>query len=115
MLGLSTRRSAGAPAKCLACARQATVPRRLSSPSWIASKDFHASPSQAAFRPTWMPMRVKTPWVEALTKSRENAQSGQASSTPSAKPDLTPKRMSDSFYSAVRNLHPTRMVGMPSV
>jgi acyl-coenzyme A thioesterase 9 len=45
-------------------------------------------------------MRVKTPWIEALTKSREDAQSGQ---TPRAqgKPDLTPKKMSDSYYSAV--------------
>ncbi|KAH8428755.1 putative acyl-CoA thioester hydrolase [Aspergillus melleus] len=101
MLGL-TRRSAVTPAKCLASARTATVSRsRVTSPSWIAAKDFHSSQSQAAFRPTWMPMRVKTPWVEALTKSRENAQSGQASSTPLAKPDLTPKKMSDSFYSAI--------------
>jgi acyl-coenzyme A thioesterase 9 len=45
-------------------------------------------------------MRVKTPWIEALTKSRGDAQSGQ---TPRAqgKPDLTPKKMSDSYYSAV--------------
>jgi acyl-coenzyme A thioesterase 9 len=45
-------------------------------------------------------MRVKTPWIEALTKSREDAHSSQ---TPRAqgKPDLTPKKMSDSYYSAV--------------
>jgi acyl-coenzyme A thioesterase 9 len=45
-------------------------------------------------------MRVKTPWIEALTKSREDAQSSQ---TPRAqgKPDLTPKKMSDSYYSAI--------------
>jgi acyl-coenzyme A thioesterase 9 len=45
-------------------------------------------------------MRVKTPWIEALTKSREDAQSGQTPRT-QGKPDLTPKRMSDSYYSAV--------------
>ncbi|PLB54424.1 putative acyl-CoA thioester hydrolase [Aspergillus steynii IBT 23096] len=100
MLGPTTRRSAVTPAKCLAAARNVTV-RRTPGASWIASKDFHSSPAKAAFRPTWMPMRVKTPWIEALTKSRENAQSGQASSTPLAKPDLTPKKMSDSFYSAI--------------
>ncbi|KAL5696744.1 hypothetical protein EMGR_000094 [Emarellia grisea] len=47
-----------------------------------------------------MPMRVKTPWIEALTKSREDAQSGQTPRT-QGKPDLTPKRMSDSYYSAI--------------
>lgn len=59
-----------------------------------------------------MPMRVKTPWVEALTKSRENAKSGEASSTPLAKPDLTPKKMSDSFYSAVGTPQAS-LIGMP--
>lgn len=46
-------------------------------------------------------MRVKTPWIEALTKSREDAKSGKGASAPVAKPDLTPKKMSDSHYSAV--------------
>lgn len=51
-----------------------------------------------------MPMRVKTPWIDALTKSREEAaQAGKesAQAAPSVKPDLTPKKMSDSYYSAV--------------
>ena len=46
-------------------------------------------------------MRVKTPWVDALAKQREEARSGQKQGAPSAKPDLTPKKMSDSHYSAV--------------
>jgi acyl-coenzyme A thioesterase 9 len=47
-----------------------------------------------------MPMRVKTPWIEALTQSHKadgTAQDG----TPRAQPDLTPKRISDSSYTAV--------------
>jgi acyl-coenzyme A thioesterase 9 len=48
-------------------------------------------------------MRVKTPWIEALNKSREAGQSGR-SEAPRPKPNLTPKRMSDSFYSAVSDL-----------
>lgn len=50
-----------------------------------------------------MPMRVKTPWIEALTKSREavrQSKEGVSPATP-VKPDLTPKKMSDSYYSAV--------------
>lgn len=45
-----------------------------------------------------MPMRVKTPWIEALNKSREEKQSKPPKS---AEPDLRPKKMSDTFYSAV--------------
>ncbi|EAW10171.1 putative acyl-CoA thioester hydrolase [Aspergillus clavatus NRRL 1] len=45
-------------------------------------------------------MRVKTPWIEALQRSREDAQSGQQPRA-QGKPDLTPKKMSDSYYSAI--------------
>ena len=53
--------------------------------------------------------RVKTPWIEALTKSREEARaaaSGMKSARhgatqESAKVDLTPKRMGDSFHNVV--------------
>jgi hypothetical protein len=50
-----------------------------------------------------MPMRVKTPWIEALTQSREAARESKAGVPPATpvKPDLTPKKMSDSYYSAV--------------
>lgn len=48
-------------------------------------------------------MRVKTPWIDALTQSREAAAAGKegTQAAPSVKPDLTPKKMSDSYYSAV--------------
>lgn len=53
--------------------------------------------------------RVKTPWIEALTRSREEARaaasgmkSAQHGATQeSAKVDLTPKRMADSFHNVV--------------
>lgn len=50
-----------------------------------------------------MPMRVKTPWIEALTKSQEAARESKEGLPPPTpvKPDLTPKKMSDSYYSAV--------------
>ncbi|CAG7984911.1 unnamed protein product [Penicillium olsonii] len=70
--------------------------------SCINVQDFHSTPNQAASRATWMPMRVKTPWIDALSQRREAEkidprQKGQQT----IKRDLTPKRMSDSFYSAV--------------
>lgn len=46
-------------------------------------------------------MRVKTPWIDALTKSREEAKAGGKSPAEIPKPDLTPKKMSDSYYCAV--------------
>lgn len=48
-------------------------------------------------------MRVKTPWIDALTASREAARNSKAGveAPPPVKPDLTPKKMSDSHYSAV--------------
>lgn len=44
-------------------------------------------------------MRVKTPWIDALTQNREAG--AQQTQTASVKPDQTPKKMSDSYYSAV--------------
>lgn len=42
---------------------------------------------------------VKTPWIDALTQSREGAKGGQA---PEAAPrDLTPHKMSETYYSEV--------------
>lgn len=59
-----------------------------------------------------MPPRVKTPWIEALTKSREEARAAAAvaagggpkdanATSTAAKVDTTPKKMSDSHYSVV--------------
>ncbi|KAL2867904.1 putative acyl-CoA thioester hydrolase [Aspergillus lucknowensis] len=104
MFSSSTRLSVATRSRCLTSATTNTAGLRARaespSPSLIAWREFQSSRSNAAFRPTWMPMRVKTPWIEALTKSREAWQSGQPD-TPHPKPDLTPKRMSDSFYSAI--------------
>jgi hypothetical protein len=107
MLSLSTRRSVARQSNRLATASSgasAILRSRAENPlqSLISCRDFQSTPSTAAFRPTWMPMRVKTPWVEALNKSRETAQQGQTEA-PRAKADLTPKKMSDSYYSAVSN------------
>jgi hypothetical protein len=57
-------------------------------------------------------MRVKTPWIEALTQSREAARESKAGVSPPTpvKPDLTPKKMSDSYYSAVC-IQPRRVYG----
>src|ERR1700722_2492421 len=43
-------------------------------------------------------MRIRTPWIEALRKSREEF---AGAPTESVKPDLTPKKMSDSFVKFV--------------
>lgn len=50
-------------------------------------------------------MRVRTPWVEALRKQREEASDPTRTSRTPAPPidrDLTPKKMSDSFHRVVR-------------
>ncbi|GAQ07868.1 acyl-coenzyme A thioesterase 9, mitochondrial [Aspergillus lentulus] len=106
MFRLSARRSVVTRAQWLSLHTAGSTGLRLkaehpSTKSLISWRDFHPSAvTNVSSKPTWMPMRVKTPWIEALTKSREDAQSGQ---TPRAqgKPDLTPKKMSDSYYSAI--------------
>lgn len=44
-------------------------------------------------------MRIRTPWIEALREAQNG--SVAANPTPPPKPDLTPKRMSDSYVSLV--------------
>ena len=54
-------------------------------------------------------MRVRTPWVEALRKKREEAiDPTKKSDTPATPPDrdLKPKKMSDSFHRVV-NMAPS--------
>jgi len=46
-------------------------------------------------------MRVRTPWIEALRKSRETGSQSPTSSSDPVQPDTTPKKMSDSFVSLV--------------
>ncbi|KAJ9243749.1 hypothetical protein DTO169E5_2378 [Paecilomyces variotii] len=68
----------------------------------LLSRDFHPAQANAASRPTWLPMRVKTPWIDALTKAREDAANSQGKAPAEhSGPDLTPRRMSDSYYCAV--------------
>ena len=78
---------------------------------------FQQQQQQDAGRPRsnrMLPRRVKTPWIEALTKSREEARAiagglksadvaGQVEGAGKkrAEVDSTPKRMADSFYSVV--------------
>ncbi|KAJ5811099.1 hypothetical protein N7447_010615 [Penicillium robsamsonii] len=98
MFGLG-RRSALARSKSLP-----VLPTRAAvaaQPSFINTQDFHSTPSQAGSRPTWMPMRVKTPWIDALTQSREKAAGPEENAGQSIKPDVSPKKMSDSYYSAI--------------
>ncbi|KAJ5320339.1 hypothetical protein N7508_000622 [Penicillium antarcticum] len=101
MFGLTSRRSALARSKCLAPSMSARA-MVAAQPVCANMHEFHSTPAQGASRPTWMPMRVKTPWIDALTQSREAAKAdSQANAAKAIKPDLTPKKMSDSAYSAV--------------
>ncbi|KAL4937533.1 hypothetical protein BDV06DRAFT_71154 [Aspergillus oleicola] len=100
MFSQSTRRSIARQSTRLAKSNRCVEPRANPSLSLQQYREFHSTRSAAAFRPTWMPMRVKTPWVEALNKSRETAQPGQPEA-PHATPDVTPKKMGDSYYSAI--------------
>ena len=72
-----------------------------------ALRRFHATPAcrtDGVYRDLTN-MRVRTPWVEALRKQKEEGYDPvKASSTPATPPnrDLTPKKMSDSFHRVVR-------------
>lgn len=101
MLGLS-RRSALASSKCVASRLHAGI----APSSQLIAREFHSTQLNAAFQPTWMPMRVKTPWIDALKQKREEDKSGQKEPSQTSTPDLTPKKMSDSYYSAVSSTYP---------
>ena len=80
--------------------------RYASSPSPVL-RHFHATPAcstDGVYRDLTN-MRVRTPWVEALRKQREEGSDPTKMSsipaTPSDRP-LTPKKMSDSFHRVVR-------------
>lgn len=49
----------------------------------------------------WQPMRVKTPWIDALKESREARVSGNIPMPTTVKLDLTPKKIQESSYKAV--------------
>ncbi|EEP80740.1 conserved hypothetical protein [Uncinocarpus reesii 1704] len=68
---------------------------------------FHQTCTRATFRPVWTERRVKVPWVEALAKKRaEESQLNKAKEkaegvVSSGKADMTPKRMSDSYFRTI--------------
>ncbi|KAH8697217.1 putative acyl-CoA thioester hydrolase [Talaromyces proteolyticus] len=69
----------------------------------LAKRHFHATPTASVFTAAWIPSRVKTPWVDALAQSRDEQARGKSAAGQQLppKPDLTPKRMSDSYFSAI--------------
>lgn len=103
MFGLAGKRAALARSKCLTASSLPARAAAVTQSPCTNTREFRATPTKEAFRPTWMPMRVKTPWIEALTRSRETERESKAGVPPPTpvKPDLTPKKMSDSYYSAV--------------
>ncbi|KAJ5176298.1 uncharacterized protein N7482_002175 [Penicillium canariense] len=103
MFGLAGRRTALARSKCLAPAALPARAVAIAQSPCANAREFCSTPTNEASRPTWMPMRVKTPWIEALTRSREAARESKEGVQPKTpvKPDLTPKKMSDGYYSAI--------------
>ena len=83
---------------------QATVARRKAHSSVILSsqiRPFHSNQRRLTdgVYKELTEMRIRTPWIEALRE----AQNSKTQSTPvqHPKPDLTPKKMSDSYVSLV--------------
>ena len=77
-----------------------------------ALRRFHATPacSTDGVFGELTSMRVRTPWIEALRKQREEGSDPtKTSSVPATPPhrDLTPKKMSDSFHRVVRTVSDT--------
>ena len=61
-------------------------------------RGIHSSQTRMAQAPARWPMRrVRIPWIDALTKSHEANKAPE----PRPKPNLTPQKMSDTYYSAV--------------
>lgn len=103
MFGLAGRRTVLAQSKCLTPRALPARAVAVAQSPCTNTREFRTTPTNEASRPTWMPMRVKTPWIEALTQSREAARESREGVPPPTpvKPELTPKKMSDSYYSAV--------------
>lgn len=101
MFGLAGRRTTLVRSKSLLpTALPARAAIAAQSPS--NSREFHATRcNEEEKRRVWAG-RVKTAWIDALTESRKVAKGAKEGVPPPAvKPDLTPKKMSDSYYSAV--------------
>jgi hypothetical protein len=71
-------------------------PKRLQ----VLKRPFHTTQPQATdgVYKAITEMRIRTPWIEALQKSKEGSTGAPAESV---KLDLTPKKMSDSFVKFV--------------
>lgn len=79
------------------------VHRQQLAHSWRTRRCFHATPirSTDGVSEALTEMRVRTPWIEALRKSRKTGSQSAAVATDPVKPDLTPKKMSDSYFKFV--------------
>lgn len=66
-------------------------------------------------RPIWHPMRVKTPWIDALNESREPRVSASSLMSTPMQLDLTPKEIQDSAYKAVCVLIHSFLLNIPSI
>ena len=75
-------------------------------------RHLHQTCARSTFRPVWTERRVKVPWVEALAKKREEearlrkmGERGGEKLTrerdSTVKVDLTPKKMSDTYFRTV--------------
>ena len=119
MIGLAGRRSVLARTKALsssATPARATLAIAAQSPSLSSSRAFHATAcNEEEKRRVWAG-RVKTAWIDALNESREVAKGVKEGVIPPVvKPDLTPKKMSDSYYSAVCIGHYDRLSSTHSI
>jgi acyl-coenzyme A thioesterase 9 len=59
-------------------------------------------------------MRVRTPWIKALQERREAEQDHKTPVAQKVQPDLTPKKMSDSYVSLVLPLSVSTFVALPT-
>jgi hypothetical protein len=75
-------------------------------PFQASGRPFHTTQPQATdgVYKAITEMRIRTPWIEALRKSREGS---TGAPTESVEPDLTPKKMSDSFVKFVHQRYAT--------
>lgn len=79
----------------------------------IQSRGLHSTIPRQTFHPAWTEARVKMPYIEALTKSREEKGAGLTTGAsdkartggPVQASNMTPKRMKDSYYRSVSILY----------
>ena len=98
-------------------AGQKLAPGRLQLP-----RPFHSTPvthTDGVYKEL-TEMRVRTPWIQALKERKEAEKHSDTSIEQSIKPDLTPKRMQDSYVSLVLPLSvstsgPVPLLRLPTV